>query len=161
VALGAETFEVPGSGATDRRIRAKGPLVAQWYLVRPIGLAGRPLGVELQGSMSAEEVPRRLIYEVDASGGDRPVFAPLITNATDVPLAITVNAGTVSAVNCECSIPPGASRARIGYYPLYLNSTVQATDPAGITATFHNLGQEADRRSGTVGLRFETKDFRQ
>jgi len=30
-----------------------------------------------------------------------------------------------------------------------------------MTATFHNLGQEADRRSGAVGLRFETKDFRQ
>jgi hypothetical protein len=161
VTLGSETFEVPPGGSTDRRIRNKSSLVAQWYLVRPTGPAGKQLGVELQGSLSAEEVPRRLIYEVDASGGDRPVFAPLITNATDVPLSITVNAGTVSAVNCECSIPPGASRARIGYYPLYLNSTVQATNPAGITATFQNLGQEADRRSGTVGLRFEIKDFRQ
>jgi hypothetical protein len=105
-------------------------------------------------------MPGRLIGEVDASGGDRPVFAPLITNTTDAPLAITVNAGTVSAVECECNVLPGSTRTRIGYYPLYLNSTVQATDPTGVTATFQNLGQEADRRSGTVGLRFEPKDFR-
>ncbi len=160
VAVGAESFEVPSEGSVEHRLKGKGPLVAQWYLVRATGLGGKPLGVELQGSISAQEPPSRLVAEVDATSGDRPVFAPVITNATDGPLAITVNAGTVSAAECECPVPPGATRVRIGYYPLYLNSTVQATNAAGVPATFRNLGEEADRRSGVVGLRFEVKDFR-
>jgi hypothetical protein len=47
----------------------------------------------------------------------------------------------------------------IGYYRAYGNSTVQATDPAGRTATFRDLGEEARRRGWIVGLRFTSGGF--
>jgi serine/threonine protein kinase len=159
VVLGAESYEVPPGGSAEHALRARGPLVAQWYLVRPTGPGGQPLGVELQGSISEPHPEGTITVEVGASSADRPVFAPLITNATDQLLAITVNAGTVNPVSCECRVNPGATRARIGYYPLFLNSTVQATVPEGGVATFRDLGPQVDRTTGTVGLRFEAKDF--
>ena len=159
VVLGAETFEVPAGGTAQRKVRAKGPLVAQWYISRPAGPGGQPLGVELQGSISAPDPKGTMTFEVDASSGEKPVFAPLVTNTTDQPLAITVNAGTVNALVCDCRVNPGVTRAKIGYYPLYLNSSVQASTPSGGIATFRDLGAQVDRTSGTVGLRFEPKDF--
>jgi len=159
VVLGAESFEVPAGGEARRKLRRAGPLVAQWYLVRPNGPGGVPLGVELQGSI-ADSTPRgTVLADVTAMGGDRPVFAPLVTNATEQALAVTVNAGTTTAQPCACAVRPGAVRAHIGYYPLYLNSTVQADMSGAGAATFRQLGPEVDRATGTVGLRFEAKDF--
>ncbi len=160
VTVGAVTFEVPAGGRTSQKVKGKGPLVAQWYLVRPIGPGGKPLGIELQGSINEPAPSGELVRAVDAGNTTQPVFAPLISNATDGPVIITVNAGTVNAQPCNCSVNPGATRARIGYYPLFLNSAVAATAANGTTATFKNLGEEVDRRTGSVGLRFESKDFR-
>jgi hypothetical protein len=70
-----------------------------------------------------------------------------------------VNAGLVNSMPCNCRVNPGAVRAKVGYYPLYKNSTVQASSPVGTVATFRDLGESVDRLSGVVGLRFEPKDF--
>jgi serine/threonine protein kinase len=158
VALGAETFEVPAGVRVEHKVKGRGPLVGQWYLVRPQGPGGQPLGVELQGSISGQG-RRKMTARVDASGGDRPVFAPLVSNGTNQPLAITINAGTVNSQTCDCRVNPGATRARIGYYPLFVNSSVQAQIAGGATATFRDLGSQVDRSTGAVGLRFEPKDF--
>jgi hypothetical protein len=160
VTVGAVTFEVPAGGRTEQKLKGKGPMVAQWYLVRPNGPEGKPLGVELQGSINEPAPTGKMVRAVDAGDTEQPVFAPLISNATDGPVIITVNAGTVNAQPCNCSVVPGATRARIGYYPLFLNSAVAATAANGTTATFRNLGGEVDRQTGSVGLRFESKDFR-
>lgn len=160
VAVGAVTFEVPAGGRAAQKAKGKGPLVAQWYLVRPLGPGGQPLGIELQGSISVAAPGGEVVAEVDAESAQEPVFAPLITNTTDGPISITVNAGTVNAQRCDCRVNPGATRARLGYYPLFLNSAVEATSASGITATFKDLGKEVDRPTGTIGLRFEAKDFR-
>ena len=160
VTVGAVTFEVPAGARVRQEVKAKGPMVAQWYLVRPIGPGGKPLGIELQGSMTDAAPSGELLRAVDAGSTALPVFAPLISNSTAGPLLITVNAGTVNAQRCECSVIPGTTRARIGYYPLFLNSAVEATAANGTTATFKNLGGEVDRATGAVGLRFEQKDFR-
>ncbi len=141
-------------------MKRSGPLVAQWYLVRPVGPGGQPLGVELQGSISLEKARGKLTFEISASSGDKPVFAPLITNLTGQPLAITVNAGTANALACGCKVNTGVVRARIGYYALFLNSSVQAVVPAGGAATFRDLGSQVDRTTGTIGLRFQPRDFR-
>ena len=87
-------------------------------------------------------------------------FAPLVTNDTDRLLRITVNAGLDGARDCGCAVRPGARRVFLGYYRLYRNSTVQATDPDGRTATFRDLGPEAQARNWVVGVRFASGDFK-
>jgi hypothetical protein len=57
-------------------------------------------------------------------------------------------------------VRPGARHVFLGYYRLYRNSTVQATDPAGRHATFRDLGPEAQAGGWVVGLRFAKGDFR-
>jgi hypothetical protein len=47
----------------------------------------------------------------------------------------------------------------IGYYPLFQNSTVRA-EANGRSATFQNLGSQANPTTGIVGLQFRTGDLR-
>jgi len=153
--VGNETIEVPAGGAIEQKVGRKGPLVVQWYLVRPEGPSG-PLGVELQGSITVPEPKGTLQRTVDARSGQVPVFAPLITNETDGMLGITVNPGTAAARECDCAVRPGTVRGHIGYYELFQNSAVEATLP-GRVATFHDLGEKVDPASGTVGLKFDPR----
>jgi hypothetical protein len=93
--------------------------------------------------------------------GDADYFAPLITNASDSLLRITVNAGLQGGgLDCGCAVRPGAKRVFIGYYRLYQNSTARAWTASGAEATFRDLGPQVTRRDGTVGLRFDNKDLR-
>lgn len=136
------------------------PVVASWSLVRPLGGAGTPLGVPLEAQIVESDPSGRMIYRAEAWPADSAYFAPLITNATDQPLRVIVNAGLAGARECDCTVPPGATRHHVGYYPLYQNSTVRVRAPDGRIATFENLGPEVDRQSGVVGLRFEQRDLR-
>ena len=86
-------------------------------------------------------------------------FAPLITNESDAPLYITVNAGLAGSRSCRCTIPPRAVRVAIGYYPLFQNSTVRA-EANSRSAMFRDLGPQVDAARGTVGLLFRAGDFR-
>jgi hypothetical protein len=135
-------------------------LVVQWNLARPLSADQRPMGEELRGSMVIRE-PRGVIRQnatVRTSGIE--YFAPLITNASQELLRIRVNAGLEGAVDCGCAVRPGAQRVFVGYYRLYRNSTVRARDSSGRSATFRDLGPSVTTPDGTVGLRFESKDFR-
>jgi hypothetical protein len=87
-------------------------------------------------------------------------FAPLITNETDRLLRLTINAGLEGALDCGCAVRAGARHVFIGYYRLYRNTTVQATDPDGRRATFRDLGSDAEAAGFVVGLRFANSDFR-
>jgi hypothetical protein len=157
VVVGNETVEVAPGASVEQKVRRRGPLVAQWYLVRPTGPSG-PLGVEVQGSITVDQPRGRIERTITTRSAAEPVFAPLITNAADLPLGITVNAGTQRAMPCDCRVNPGATRARIGYYPLYRNSSVTAT-LGSATASFTDLGDKVDATNGTVGLRFAAENF--
>lgn len=143
-------LSVPGSGAQ----------VVQWNLARPLSADERPMGEELRGSVVVREPRGTVHHSASARGTDTNYFAPLITNSGDGLLRVVVNAGLEGSVDCNCGVRPGARRVFIGYYRLYRNSTVQARDSAGRSATFRDLGPSVTTPDGIVGLRFESKDFR-
>jgi hypothetical protein len=145
----AQTVELPS-----------GSVVVQWNLARPLSANQRPMGEELRGSAVIREKRGLIRRSATIRESGTAYFAPLITNASQELLRITTNAGLEGAVDCGCAIRPGASRVFVGYYRLYQNSTVRARDSTGRTATFRDLGPRVTAADGTVGLRFESKDFR-
>ncbi len=157
VVNGAAGIVAPGETVKAKVSRDR--VVAEWELVRPLSADSQPMGEVVRGSWVVRS-PRGTVEvraEPRLETGD--FFAPLVSNETDGLLRVTVNAGLDGARDCGCAVRPGASRVFIGYYRLYRNSTVQATDPAGRRATFRDLGEEARRRGGTVGLRFAPWGF--
>ena len=147
----------PGDSVQLRLSRGLG--ILQWQLTRPRSATGAPMGEDLRGSWVLRAPRGKLRYAATGRGDAGDYFAPLVSNETDRLLRITVNAGLEGAIDCGCAVRPGAHRVFIGYYRLYRNSTVRATDPAGKTATFRDLGPEAEARDWLVGLRFANQDF--
>jgi hypothetical protein len=158
VVLAGQTLEVEAGGKLVHRIPRDPQVVAQWFLVRPVS-GGQPMGSDVQGTLVIDSPRGRVVRVIDGNSAGTPFFAPLITNASAQPLSIRVNAGLAGATECGCSVPPGSTRVHIGYYPLFLNSSVQASRGDGKSATFKDLGPQVDRAVGMVGLRFEDKDF--
>ncbi len=142
----------PGERMTLRVARGR-PLELTWRLEQRLGVA-------FADSVAVAQPQGRIFVAATARPKGRAYFAPLITNETGRPLTITVNAGLAGAQRCACTIPPGAVRMAIGYYPLFGNSTVRAADPRGRAATFQNLGPQVDAAQGTVGLLFRAADLR-
>jgi hypothetical protein len=136
-----------------------GAAVAEWQLIRPPSADDRPMGEEIRGA-SVLRGRGTMADSAWVRQGDADFFAPLITNASEGPLRITVNAGLQGSLDCGCAVRSGATRVFIGYYRLYRNTTVRARAASGAEATFHDLGPQVTRGDGTVGLRFEEKDLR-
>jgi hypothetical protein len=150
---------VPAGGTAELAVPRGGTSVAEWALIRPLSADDRPMGEEVRGAV----VLRGRGTSADSAWvrqGDADYFAPLVTNASDSLLRITVNAGLQGALDCGCAVRPGATRVFIGYYRLYANSTLRARTRSGAEATFRDLGPQVTRSDGTVGLRFEGKDLR-
>lgn len=134
-------------------------LVAEWELMRPISADSAPMGEEMRGSLVLKR-PRGVVRaSATTRPGDAEYFAPLITNATSQPLRVMVNAGLLGAMDCGCAVRPGGERVFIGYYRLYLNSTVLVRGTSGATAAFKDLGPQVTSPDGTVGLRFRDTDL--
>jgi len=135
-------------------------LVAAWELTRPLSADGRPMGEELRGSVVERGTWGTIRRSAAARGPDGNFFAPLITNASEDQLRVTVNAGLEGALDCGCAVRPGGRRVFVGYYRLYQNSTVQGRASGGRVATFRDLGPSVVTPDGTIGLRFEGRDLR-
>lgn len=135
-------------------------LVAVWELDRPLSADGRPMGEDLRGSVMDRSSWGTIRRSAKARGPDGNFFAPLVTNASEDLLGVTVNAGLEGALDCGCAVRPGGRRVFVGYYRLYRNSTVQARSGDGRVAIFRDLGPSVVAPDGTVGLRFESRDLR-
>lgn len=156
---GAPRLVAPG--ATVRVPLPRGATTtAQWELVRPLSADSQPMGEVVRGASVLREPSGTVRAAATVRTGEATFFAPLISNATSHPLLVTVNAGLRGAVDCGCAVRPGRTRVFVGYYRLYLNSTVRARAPGGGAATFRDLGPRVEAPDGAVGLRFEDRDLR-
>ena len=148
---GEERRILPGGSFTLKLERGR-RLDLAWQLVPRLGA--------VLGDTIAIARPRGTVrVRATARPTHGAYFAPVITNETGRPLAITVNAGLAGAMRCGCTIPPGAVRMAIGYYPLFENSTVRA-EAEDRSAVFQNLGSQVNASDGVVGLLFRAGDLR-
>ncbi|HEY3221699.1 MAG TPA: protein kinase [Gemmatimonadales bacterium] len=147
---GEERRILPGGSFSLQLDRAR-RLDLSWQLVSRLGVSlGDTIGIAR---------PRGTIrLQATARPTHGAYFAPLITNETGQPLSITVNAGLAGSMRCGCTVPPGAVRMAVGYYPLFENSTVRA-EAGGLSATFKDLGPQVDAIRGIVGLLFRQEDL--
>lgn len=154
-----DALQLVAPGATVRVRVGRGILVAQWELERPLSATREPMGEVVRGSWVIPSPRGDIVRAAGPRTDTGDYFAPLVTNQTSRLLRVTVNAGLEGALDCGCMVRPGAERVFLGYYRLYQNTTVRATDPQGRAATFRDLGPEARSRGWTVGLRFTDGDF--
>ena len=152
--------QVVAPAATVRVPVGRGMVVAQWEVERPLSADSQPMGEVVRGSWVIPAPSGTMARGAEPRTDTGDYFAPLVTNQTAGLLRVTVNAGLEGARDCGCAVRPGAQRVFLGYYRLYRNSTVRATDAAGRSAIFRDLGPEAQARGWTVGLRFADGDFR-
>ena len=149
---GEERRILPG-GSFNLKLERGHRLNLSWQLVSR-------LGVSLGDTITVGQPRGTVRLAATARLTHGAYFAPVITNETGLPLTITVNAGLAGSMRCGCTIPPGAVRMAIGYYPLFENSTVRAEANAGHTATFKDLGRQVDPLRGVVGLLFRAGDMK-
>src|SRR5881396_462254 len=115
---GEERRILPG-GSFSLKLERGHRLDLSWQLVSR-------LGVSLGDTIALAQPRGTVRLAATARPTHGAYFAPVITNETGEPLSITVNAGLAGTQRCGCTIPPGAVRMAIGYYPLFDNSTVRA-----------------------------------
>ncbi|HLZ44878.1 MAG TPA: serine/threonine-protein kinase [Gemmatimonadales bacterium] len=152
VQVAGEEHRILPGGSFDVRLDRGQPLDLSWQLVSRLGVSF--------GDTIAIQNPRGTVHlAATARPTHGAFFEPLITNETGESLSIVINAGLAGSQRCGCTIPPGAVRMAIGYYPLYQNSTVRA-ETANRSATFTDLGPQVDVTRGVVGLLFRSGDLR-
>ena len=150
--------ETLAAGAATRHVVRRGSAVqATWHALVPAGASG---GEGISGTLVIGNAKRGDAGSASAEGATTPMFAPLITNLTGVPVRVTVNPGSAAATECGCTVPNGSTRMGVGYYRLFKNSSVRVTTADGRSATFPDISDAVQRGSGTVGLRFEGKDLK-
>ncbi|HEU4799039.1 MAG TPA: hypothetical protein VFS94_00280 [Gemmatimonadales bacterium] len=157
--LGHDTL-LPAGSVLERVVSREQPVAVRWEMEPPRTAGRLPVGAAIAGATTVGGSDGRLPVIITPSVNGAPLFAPLITNATGVPLRVRVNAGLQGSQDCPCEVPVGANRMPIGYYPLYQNSSVEVRDSLGRRATFSDLGPAVTERSGTVGLRFNAGDLK-
>jgi hypothetical protein len=163
---------IPLAAAADQRVRLgnREEVAVEWRQSDSSDASLRAAaGDALQGSLQLKFAAAPwLAAPVHFRARDqwRARFAPLITNASRVPLHIRVNAeltgqnGAALTRECDCLVAPGTTRQFIGYYPLFANSNIRAVTATGDSATFENIGAAVDAASGRLPVRFADADFR-
>ncbi len=151
---------VAGGDSTVLTVPRAPSLAVSWYAISPRSGKGHVAGSDLQRTQLLDSRQRALRIEARADSGAPAVFLPYVTNATGKPITLRINVGSAAEESCRCTVPAGAVRVPLGFYPLYRNSSVRAILPNGRVATFEGLGSQVNRASGVVRLRFDERDFR-
>jgi hypothetical protein len=138
-------------------VEAGRPLDAHWAIVQP-SIAGRLLGLEVEGTIATKAVDGELRQLVDAGVGDTLRFAPTVVNRTRRPIGVAV-VGDRDSTDCRCRISPGDS-LRLGYYLFSPRSAVRVRNDRGATARYDALGDRVDEVSGAVSITVRPEDFR-
>ena len=149
--VGARSFTVDPGRRVAVRLPVGRPASILWTLIPPSD-SGGALGSEMSGAFTVQRPRGRVRRSATPRSGDQLYFAPLISNGTDRPITVVVNAGTGAAIACDCWVPSGAVRMPIGYYPLYQDSRLQVRDREGRAATFEDVASEVNRTTGAVGV---------
>ncbi len=150
--VGDHDLTVAPGGRAVVRLRMGRPASILWTLLPPSDSGGGPLGAQMSGAFTVQRPRGRIRHSATPRSAQQVYFAPLITNRTERPVTVVVNAGTAAAMECGCWIPPGADRMPIGYYPLYRDTRLQVRDRQGRTATFESVAVEVNRTTGAVGV---------
>ena len=154
---GSEHLVSPGDSLEVSLARGTA-LDARWHSLRPHSTIGRELGLALQGAIREREPRGVLRRGIDLLSLGRPYVAPVVTNATDGPLSVTLRDARGVAVDCDCAVPAGAT-ASIGYRDPALIAALEFTDRAGRTARIVGLAARADRATGAATIRLAPSDF--
>lgn len=157
--LGGDTL-LPAGAVLEKAVGRNQPVAVRWEMEQPRTAGGLPVGAGISGTATVGGNAGLQPVVIGPEMNGSALFAPLITNATGVPLRVRVNAGLEGSQDCPCEVPVGASRMAIGYYPLFQNSSVEVRDSLGRRATFTDLGPRITSRDGSVGLRFNAGDLK-
>jgi len=133
-------------------------LDAEWRTLPPRSSAGRELGLMLRGVMHEDQPRGELRRGIDLWTLGRSYVAPVVTNATEGPLRVTLRDAGGLAVDCDCVVPAGGT-TYIGYRDPGQLAAVEFTDPAGRTARVIDLAARADRATGAVSIQLTPADF--
>jgi hypothetical protein len=149
-------------GGEQHRVRPRDQFTVRLMRGQPLDLSWQlqqRLGVAFGDTIAIARPSGRIFVAATAHPRHGAYFAPLITNQTGRPLSIVVNAGLAGSQRCGCVVPPGAFQLGIGYYRLFVNSTVRA-EADGRSAVFQNLGSQVNVTEGVVRLLFRAEDLR-
>jgi hypothetical protein len=155
--LGDSGFTISPGDSARVPLQAGQQVEAHWAMVRP-DADGRMLGREVEGSILADSARGELRRVVTAGTGGQAWFTPIVVNATNRSVRVSVMSGGDS-IDCHCGIASGDS-LRLGYYPLESASAVRVTDKAGRTARFQSLGLLADSITGAAAIRVTAATLR-
>jgi hypothetical protein len=157
-----------GGGAPSQTVRPgdvvrvslpRGPLRAQWTLVRPAGSNGQPLGELLSGTIESDAPRGEVRQRIDLESTGRLYFAPLVSNRSAVPVSLSITADTGSVFDCACTVPAGGQMAHLGYYRLTARSGVKASDARGRAAEIGPLVEMVEEGNGLAAVTVEARHF--
>lgn len=145
------------AGATVSLTSTANPVTVSWALVRPTTTSGNPVGESMSGVFSPVSNPTGTItYDIDAVVGSQSYFAPGISNNSSTRLLMGVNMGLQNENRCNCVVPIGSQRVRIGYYKLFSNTNVRAyresSNYSGSYTYWENFSSSVEPLSGDITL---------
>jgi hypothetical protein len=145
------------AGATVSLSSTANPVTVSWALVRQTTTSGTPVGENMSGVFSPVSNPTGTItYDIDAIVGSQSYFSPGISNNSSTRLLMGVNMGLQSETRCNCVVPIGSQRVRIGYYKLFSNTNVRAyresSNYSGSFTYWDNFSTSVEPLSGDITL---------